>query len=79
MRALITGQIGLDKKQYLDTVARIAKNNGEDLQIYHIGVLDRTLAALVHLLRAHVPLPPPISDRVHQLITEVIKPIRSGK
>ena len=66
MRALVTGQIGLDKKQFLDQVAKIAKHNGEDLQIYHIGdmmyreapdvrpgrILDLPLARLNSLRRA---------------------------
>ena len=66
MRALVTGQIGLDKKQFLDQVQKIARMNGEDLQIYHIGdmmyreapdvrpgrILDLPLARLNSLRRA---------------------------
>jgi adenylate kinase len=66
MRALVTGQIGLDKKAFLDQTAKIAKLNGEDLQIYHIGdmmyreapdvrpgrILDLPLARLNSLRRA---------------------------
>ena len=66
MRALITGQIGLDKKPYLDHVAKIAKAHGEALQIYNIGdmmyreapdvrpgrILDLPLARLNSLRRA---------------------------
>ncbi|HUO10770.1 MAG TPA: AAA family ATPase [Phycisphaerae bacterium] len=66
MRALVTGQIGLDKKAFLDQVAKIAKLNGEDLMIYHIGdmmyreapdvphgrILDLPLARLNSLRRA---------------------------
>jgi adenylate kinase len=37
MRALLTGQIGLDKKAFLEEVAKIARDNGEDLRIYNIG------------------------------------------
>ena len=66
MRALVTGQIGLDKKAFLDQVQKIARMNGEDLQIYHIGdmmyreapdvkagrILDLPLARLNSLRRA---------------------------
>jgi adenylate kinase len=66
MRALLTGQIGLDKKQFLDQVAKIAKHHGEDLHIYHIGdmmyreapdvrpgrILDLPLSRLNSLRRA---------------------------
>ena len=47
MRVLVTGQIGLDKKQYLDQVAALAQQHGEvspsnasdkgGLKIFHIG------------------------------------------
>lgn len=43
MRVLVTGQVGLDKKQYLEAVAALAAAHGEsgadggDLRIYHIG------------------------------------------
>jgi adenylate kinase len=66
MRALLTGQIGLDKKQFLDQVAKIAKLHGEDLHVYHIGdmmyreapdvrpgrILDLPLSRLNSLRRA---------------------------
>jgi adenylate kinase len=66
MRAIITGQIGLDKKAYLDQVAKIAKAHGEHIQIYNIGdmmyreapdvrpgrILDLPLARLNSLRRA---------------------------
>ena len=37
MRAIVTGQIGMDKKAYLDAVARFAGQQGEALDIYHVG------------------------------------------
>ena len=66
MRALVTGQIGLDKKHFLDAVSKIAKTQGEELKIYHIGdmmyreapdvrpgrILDLPLARLNSLRRA---------------------------
>ncbi len=39
MRALITGQVGMDKKQYLNSVADFAGQQGEALKLYHIGDL----------------------------------------
>jgi len=66
MRALVTGQIGLDKKHFLEQVANIAHAQGEDLHIYNIGdmmyreapdvrpgrILDLPLARLNSLRRA---------------------------
>ncbi|MFO0858439.1 MAG: ATP-binding protein [Phycisphaerales bacterium] len=37
MRAIITGQIGMDKKPYLDAVARLAGEQGEPCEVYHVG------------------------------------------
>jgi adenylate kinase len=37
MRAIVTGQIGMDKKQYLEAVRDFAGEQGESLDIYHIG------------------------------------------
>jgi adenylate kinase len=39
MRAIITGQIGMDKKPYLDAVARLAGEQGEACEVYHVGDL----------------------------------------
>jgi adenylate kinase len=37
MRTIVTGQIGLDKKPYLQSAADIAGAQGEGLDIYHVG------------------------------------------
>ncbi|MBS0198506.1 MAG: AAA family ATPase [Planctomycetes bacterium] len=37
MRAIVTGQIGMDKKPYLDAAARFAGEQGESLHLYHVG------------------------------------------
>lgn len=37
MRAIVTGQIGMEKKPYLDGVARFAGHQGEALPLYHVG------------------------------------------
>jgi adenylate kinase len=66
MRIVVTGQIGLDKKDYLEQVAALARAQGESLQTYHIGdmmyreaadvpagrILDLPLSRLNSLRRA---------------------------
>ena len=66
MRAIVTGQVGIDKKHYLDAVARFAGEHGEPMQTYHVGdrmyeeapdvnagrILDLPLSRLAALRRA---------------------------
>src|SRR3954463_4903146 len=66
MRIVVTGQIGLDKKQYLEEVAALAKAHGDSVRIFHIGdmmyreagdvpagrILDLPLSRLNSLRRA---------------------------
>ena len=66
MRVLVTGQVGLDKKAYLEQLARHARDQGEELSLFHIGdmmyreapdvppgrILDLPLARLHSLRRA---------------------------
>jgi len=42
MRAIITGQVGMDKKQYLTRVAQAAAAKGDKVTLYHVG--DRMYA-----------------------------------
>jgi adenylate kinase len=37
MRAIVTGQVGMDKKTYLEGVARFAGQQGESIEVYHVG------------------------------------------
>ncbi|MCC6680563.1 MAG: AAA family ATPase [Phycisphaeraceae bacterium] len=37
MRAIVTGQVGMDKKEYLQAVVRLAGERGETLAGYHVG------------------------------------------
>jgi adenylate kinase len=37
MRAIFTGQVGVEKKPYLDTVQQHARENGHDLKVCHVG------------------------------------------
>ncbi|HEY0007722.1 MAG TPA: AAA family ATPase [Tepidisphaeraceae bacterium] len=37
MRAIVTGQVGIDKGPYLEAVKKLAIQNGHDLEIFHVG------------------------------------------
>jgi hypothetical protein len=37
MRAVVTGQVGLDKKSYLQSVARIAGERGDRVELFNVG------------------------------------------
>src|ERR1700759_2160349 len=37
MRAIVTGQVGVDKGPYLDAVQKLAKENGHDLAVFNVG------------------------------------------
>jgi adenylate kinase len=66
-RVVVTGQVGVDKKPFLDRVAKLAETRGERVKVYHIGdmmyaeapdvrpgkILDLPLARL-HALRRSV-------------------------
>lgn len=66
MRAIVTGQIGMEKKPYLDAVSRFAGQQGETLSLYHVGdimyaegtdvragrILDLPISRLTSLRRA---------------------------
>ncbi|MEM9374373.1 MAG: ATP-binding protein, partial [Planctomycetota bacterium] len=66
MRAIVTGQVGMDKKPYLNGVARFAGGQGESLPLFNVGdmmyeeardirdgrILDLPLSRLTSLRRA---------------------------
>lgn len=66
MRAIVTGQIGLDKKPYLDNARQFAGQQGEAFEVFHVGdmmyreapdvkpgrILDLPLSRLNSLRRA---------------------------
>lgn len=68
MRAIVTGQVGMDKKPYLEGVREFAGQQGESLSIYHVGdvmyreapdvrpgrILDLPLSRLHSLRRAAI-------------------------
>ena len=39
MRAIVTGQVGMNKKGYLERVRRLARQMGESIDLYHVGDL----------------------------------------
>lgn len=65
-RVVVTGQVGVDKKPFLDRVAALAADRGKDCRVYHIGdmmyadapdirpgrILDLPLARLNSLRRS---------------------------
>ena len=42
MRAIVTGQVGMHKKHYLEAVRRLAGERGDEIALYHVG--DRMYA-----------------------------------
>ena len=66
MLALVTGQVGMDKKPYLESVARFANEQGESTTVFNVGdmmyaeardvrpgrILDLPLSRLNSLRRA---------------------------
>ncbi len=66
MRAIVTGQVGVEKKPYLDAVGGLAREEGERLDVFHLGdmmyaeapdvrpgrILDLSLSRLATLRRA---------------------------
>ncbi|MBL9148912.1 MAG: AAA family ATPase [Phycisphaerae bacterium] len=66
MRAVVTGQIGVDKKPYLNAVADLGGERGESIELFHLGdmmyreapdvrpgrILDLPLSRLTTLRRA---------------------------
>ncbi|HRP63625.1 MAG TPA: AAA family ATPase [Phycisphaerales bacterium] len=66
MRVVVTGQIGMDKKPYLEAVAHLAGQRGGRIEVYHLGdmmyreapdvrpgrILDLPLSRLTALRRA---------------------------
>ena len=48
MRAIVTGQVGMDKKAYLQAVADLAAERGERIDLYHVGDMMYAEAPDVH-------------------------------
>ncbi len=71
MRAVLTGQVGIDKKQYLEAVAEVTTEAGESLELYHVG--DRMYAEAPDV-RPGAILDLPLG-RLHTLRRSVFKDI----
>src|SRR6476619_158141 len=39
MRAIVTGQVGVDKGPYLEAVKQLAVKQGHDLEVFHVGAM----------------------------------------
>lgn len=39
MRAIVTGQVGMDKRPFLDAVAQAVQDRGESISMFHVGEL----------------------------------------
>ncbi len=73
MRAIVTGQVGMDKKQYLEAVRDTAGNHGENIAVYHVG--DRMYAEAPDVPAGRI-LDLPLS-RLHSIRRAVFKDIVS--
>ncbi|MEK6675332.1 MAG: ATP-binding protein [Planctomycetota bacterium] len=73
MRAIVMGQVGIDKKRYLESVAKLAASRGEVLHVYHVG--DRMYAEAPDVHAGRI-LDLPLS-RLHSLRRSVFKDIIS--
>ena len=71
MRAIVTGQVGVDKKQYLQAVEQIAGERGEPLTVRHVG--DRMYAEAPDVRPGRI-LDLPIS-RLHSIRRSAFKDI----
>jgi adenylate kinase/nucleoside 2-deoxyribosyltransferase len=71
MRVIVTGQVGLDKKRYLEAVAEWAGNRGESVAVHHVG--DRMYAEAPDVRPGRI-LDLPLS-RLHSLRRSVFKDI----
>jgi adenylate kinase len=71
MRAIVTGQVGVDKKQYLQAVEQLAADRGDRLATHHVG--DRMYAEASDVRPGRI-LDLPLS-RLHQLRRSVFRDI----
>ena len=71
MRAIVTGQVGMDKKPYLEAVAEMAKREGAAVTVFHVG--DRMYAEAPDVRPGHI-LDLPLS-RLHSIRRSVFKDI----
>lgn len=73
MRAIVTGQVGMNKKEYLDAVARTSSEQGAGIDLFHVG--DMMYAEAPDVRPGRI-LDLPLS-RLHALRRSVFKDIIS--
>ncbi|WP_428389072.1 AAA family ATPase [Mucisphaera sp.] len=73
MRIVVTGQVGMEKKAYLEAAAKLAGERGETIDLYHVG--DRMYAEAPDVKPGRI-LDLPIS-RLHSLRRSAMKDIIS--
>ena len=71
MKAIVTGQIGLDKTPYLEEVQKLARSSGESIELFNVGKMMYSEAPDVRPGRI---LGLPLS-RLHSLRRAVFKDI----
>jgi adenylate kinase len=71
MRVIVTGQVGIDKKSYLESVAALGADAGHEIHLYHVG--DRMYREASDLAPGRI-LDLPLS-RLHALRRSVFKDI----
>lgn len=71
MRVIVTGQVGIDKKSYLESVAALGADSGEQIHLYHVG--DRMYREAADVAAGRI-LDLPLS-RLHALRRSVFKDI----
>ncbi|MEE9294517.1 MAG: hypothetical protein V3W34_06115, partial [Phycisphaerae bacterium] len=71
VRVVVTGQVGLDKKAFLERVAEIGRERGHEIELFHVG--DRMYAEAPDVVPGRIlDLP---KKRLDQLRRSVFKDI----
>jgi hypothetical protein len=67
IRVVLTGQVGLDKKQFVDRVVALARSRGKDVLPFHVG--DRMYAEAPDVVRGRIlDLPKPRLDALRRSV-----------
>lgn len=67
VRVVLTGQVGLDKKDFVDKVVRLAKERGKNVQAFHVG--DRMYAEAPDVVPGRIlDLPKPRLDALRRSV-----------
>jgi len=67
VRVVLTGQVGLDKKEFVEKVVRLAKQRGKNVQAFHVG--DRMYAEAPDVVPGRIlDLPKPRLDALRRSV-----------